>query len=123
MRPLSDPPYLRIGSWNVQGLYSKSSDIRNDPSFISEIAKCDIVGLTETHTVEGDPQNPIPGFETVYFSRPKHTKAPHGSGGLAVLVKPHLRKGIKYLPSKNNDYLWMTQMHKSLVWKIKSSFA
>jgi len=101
-------PYFKIGSWNIQGLSSKNHDKCTDATFLSQLEDYDIVGLTETHTVEGKTQErPIGDYSTHYFHRPKHHKAPHGSGGIIVLIKPHLRKAIKLFPSKNKDYVWL----------------
>ncbi len=101
--------HLRIGCWNIQGLLSKSHDKTNDECFLDAIKDNDIVGLTETHTVEGGTLPPAIGdFETHYFHRPKHTKAPHGSGGIAILLKPDMRKGIKIFPATHNDYIWLS---------------
>ena len=69
MEPLStSSSYLRIGCWNVQGLQSKSQDKTIDVELLNAIDECTIVGLTETHTVEGGPMpQAIGNFEAHYF--------------------------------------------------------
>ena len=97
----------------MQGLHTKSEDKPTNEEFIKEISNIDIVGIVETHLVEGQSSvRAIEGFDTKYFNRPKHNKARHGSGGIAILAKPHLTEGLKYFPSKNNDYVWI-KMEKS----------
>ena len=99
---------IRIGCWNIQGLFSKSSEKCTDKLFLKEIVNLDIVGLLETHTIEGQCENKqIANFETKYFNRSKHKRARNGSGGIAILMKPNIWGGIKLFPSKNNDYVWL----------------
>ena len=120
--PKCDQFLYTFASWNIQGLRSKSHDKTRDPYFKQEIKNFDVVGLLETHTVEGqDPEIPIAGFETFYIHQPKHKNAPHGSGGIAILIKPHLRKGIKLFPSKTKDYVWL-QLDKASLGLRKSLF-
>lgn len=101
-------PYIKIGCWNIQGIVSNDADKTRDPLFLKEIEGFDIIGLTETHTVEGQHDNiKIEGYHTICFHRPKHFKAKHGSGGITILVKHTLRSGVKMYPSKNKDYVWL----------------
>lgn len=68
----------------------------------------DIVGLVETHTITGQHDDIFfADFDTHLLHRPKHKKAPHGSGGIAVLLRHNIRKGIKIHQSKGNDYVWL----------------
>ena len=100
---------LKIGCWNVQGLLNKNIDKTKDQSFLSAIEGFDILGLVETHTVTGQHDDiHIAGYDTQLFHRPKHKKAPHGSGGIAILLKQSIKKGIKLSKSNNNDYVWLT---------------
>jgi len=99
---------IKLGCWNIQGLYSKSADKTIDDDFLHEINGIDILALVETHVVEGQSDVPeIPGYATKYFNRPKHSKAKHGSGGIAILYNPDLKDGLKFYPSKGNDYIWI----------------
>jgi len=99
---------IKIGCWNIQGLISKDNDKTKDQYFQSEIRNFDILALVETHVVEGQGNIPsVIGYETHFFNRNKHAKARHGSGGIAILVKPQLRKGIKFLPLAHKDYIWI----------------
>ena len=99
--------FIKIGCWNVQGLFSKDVDKTKEDMFIRELENFDVIGLVETHVVEGQSRiSSINGYETKYFNRAKHRKATQGSGGIAILLKPELKKGLKFFPSKNNDYVW-----------------
>ena len=105
---LDNKACLKLGCWNVKGLISKEHDKTDDILFLNELKDYDIIGLTETHTVQGkNNETPIAGYETCYFHRPKNVRAPHGSGGINVLIKPNLRKAVKLFPSQNNDYVWL----------------
>jgi exonuclease III len=108
MNTVKQTKFIKVGCWNVQGLLSKDVDKTKEELFTKEIENFDIIGLLETHIVEGQSNIPsINGYDTKYFNRPKHTRATHGSGGIAILIKPHLRPGIKFIPSPNNDYVWV----------------
>lgn len=104
--------YIKIGTWNIQGLVTNDMEKCTDTSFLDAIANFDILGLLETHTVEGLHDNlQIPGYNTHCFHRPKHNRARHGSGGITVLLKGGIEKGIKFLPATNKDYIWLELDH------------
>lgn len=98
---------MSVGCWNVQGLFPSDDYKTYNHLFLKEIGELDLVGLVETHTIEGQNYEPIEGFDTKYFHRPKHNRARSGSGGIAILAKPHIVKGLKYFPSKENNYIWI----------------
>lgn len=97
---------LKIGCWNVQGLYSRNVDKTRDANFLDELRGYDIIGLVETHTVEHT-QLQVGDYYTCWFHRPQHVKATHGSGGVGVLLRNSIRPGIKIKPSPNRDYVWL----------------
>lgn len=99
---------ISIGCWNIQGLVTKHIDKTQDDALLNEIKGTDIVGLVETHVVDDQGGvRTVEGYETRYFNRPKHIRARNGSGGIVILNKPHLREGLKFFPSKNNDFVWI----------------
>jgi len=102
-------PSLKIGSWNIQGLLTKDFDKRSDSTFMQEIKGYDIVGLIETHTTQNSHTDlQIDGYNTYCFSRPKHIRAKHGSGGIMILINPNIKKGTKIIKNSNrNDYVWL----------------
>lgn len=100
--------FLKIGTWNVQGLIKKNEDKRSNCAFMKEILDFDIVGLLETHTVDGlNDDVQIEGYHTLNFHRPKHVKAPHGSGGITILINPVILNGITTKVSQNKDHVWV----------------
>ena len=100
--------HLRIGCWNVQGLVSKDEDKSCNDTFLKEIVDFDIIGLLETHTVEGLNDNiGFEGYTTFNYHRPKHSKATHGSGGISVLLNRNIASGITLKALTNKDYVWL----------------
>ena len=81
---------LDILSFNVEGLDS----ILNDPSFHTLIENHDICFLTETMRKD-DSKLGINGFWDHSLIRLKLKKEGRFSGGISVLVKTHLRNGVK----------------------------
>ena len=81
---------LDILSFNVEGLDS----ILNEPSFHTLIENHDICFLTETMRKD-DSKLGINGFWDHSLIRLKLKKEGRFSGGISVLVKTHLRNGVK----------------------------
>ena len=46
--------YLTVGCWNIQGLRTNDGHKKVIDHFLNEINKLDIIGLVETHTIEGE---------------------------------------------------------------------
>ena len=86
---------LKITCWNVNGLYRKSSDYckLEDEGFLDSVLGYDIIGLVETHAAPEDNIS-LEGYHTFQVNRPKHKRAHKLSGGLAVLIKKDIKKGI-----------------------------
>ena len=100
--------FLKFMSYNVEGL----SPMLSDNSFIEKITKYDFISLIETWLPEGFNIN-IPGFYSMSKYRKKAKKARRHSGGITVLVKNSLRKGVKFFSSKSDRFLW---------WKLDKAF-
>ena len=98
---------ISICSWNAQGIANKLGCKLEDDRVIKVFKQHDIVCLTETHCVEYDIN--IPGFCSFQIIRPKVKKARKGSGGIVVLVKKELRKGVTFIKSKvlPHDVIWV----------------
>ena len=88
-------------SYNVEGL----SPMLSDNSFIEKIAEYDFISLIETWLPEGVTLI-FPVFTLMSKFREKAKKARHHSGGITVLVKSSLRKGVKFFSSKSDRFLW-----------------
>jgi hypothetical protein len=95
--------------WNVNGMFNKSLNYQkmNDDLFINEVKNHDIIALVETQTGPDD-HIILEGFyPAIKADRPKPKGAPRHFGGIAVLVKQELRKGIKFLEHRTQDYIWL----------------
>ena len=65
----------------------------------------DIVGLAELHTNE---EISLEGFTLLKKKfRVETHKGPKISGGIAVFVKNHLQDMVQYVPSENEDSIWV----------------
>lgn len=106
MKPVKK--HLSFFTFNVEGLCSKLED----PSFINCLNKFDVIVLLETWLPHGFQVN-VPGFSSFSTYRRKHRKAKRCSGGLTILIKESLRKGVKFLPVSSDFFIWF---------KLDSSF-
>ena len=92
---------LKLLSFNVEGLDS----MLLDPNFLDMINKYDICILTETMRKDDSKLN-LNGFWDFSLVRPKEKKAGRFSGGITILVKSPLRKGIKIAHS-SEGIVWL----------------
>ena len=92
---------LKLLSFNVEGLDS----MLLDPNFLDMINKHDICILTETMRKDDSKLN-LNGFWDFSLVRPKEEKAGRYSGGITILVKSPLRKGIKIAHS-SEGIVWL----------------
>ena len=92
---------LKLLSFNVEGLDS----MLLDPNFLDMINKHDICILTETMRKDDSKLN-LNGFWDFSLVRPKEKKAGRFSGGITILVKSPLRKGIKIAHS-SEGIVWL----------------
>ena len=97
---MADIKGLKILSFNVEGLDS----MLTDPTFSDLINKHDICILTETMR-NSDAKLNLENFWDDSYIRPKEKKAGRHSGGITILVKSHLRKGVK-ISHKSEGFLW-----------------
>ena len=92
---------LSLLSFNVEGLES----ILRDPSFHTLIDVHDICFLSETMKRDDSKLN-LKGFWDFSLVRKKNKKAGRFSGGITVLVKEHLRGGVK-IAHTSEGFLWL----------------
>ena len=100
--------FLKLIHWNIEGLKSKNGiklKLKN-PTFLSQIKGCDIIGLTETHDT-GDGICELDGYKSFQSNRPKSEKANKGSGGVAILVKNDVKRGCTFYKSASTDICWL----------------
>ena len=91
--------------WNIGGLISKHQDKTKDPFFLQEIKSYDVVLLTETHVGYSALIN-IDGFNYYPVCRQQSANSRY-YGGLGILIKSQIRKGIKILKNTSKDYQWL----------------
>ena len=93
--------FLKFFSFNIEGLCSKLED----HNLIEELGNYDIITLVETWL----PTNrniDLPGFYAFSKNRVKHKLAKRHSGGITVLIRTQLKKGVTFLSSKSTQFVW-----------------
>ena len=94
---------LKIGSLNINGnLLDKSSN----KDFCELVQKYDIFCIQESWLTETQNLN-VENYKLFRSDRVKKKKAIRGSGGVVILFKKHLEKGLSKIISKSTDILWM----------------
>ena len=95
---------INIGYWNINKLTSKQVDKSKDDMFIRSIHKSDIIGLAEVKCYMSKSN-----FEDsiVHTVERKSSKGKQTYGGLGILIRKNLRKGVKYLPLACSEYQWL----------------
>ena len=94
---------IRISTWNVHGLGDKI----NDNLFLQHI-NSDINILLETWKGT-DEAFSIPGYNCMCKIRKKNKRARRPSGGILILYKNTLNKGITHIKNgtKSNNRMWI----------------
>ena len=100
--------YLKFASFNVEGLSNKL----DDNNFKREISKHDFITLVETW-LPPDEQVHFEGYTTFSLYRKMNPRAKRASGGITLLIKEHLSKGVKIVKCEDDKFLW---------WKLDRSF-
>ena len=97
---------LKFGFLNVGGLVNKEGNKLEDPLFLNEIQKFDIMFLVETH-IGYDLDMPNLGpFHCYTVCRPKSRNNRY-YGGLAILCNVHIKPHVKILPNNNSEFQWV----------------
>ena len=78
---------LDIGFWNIKKV---------DNEFTGKIKRCDIIGLAE---VKCDINEGSFNDFVVHFIKRNSANRKRFYGGLGILIKRYIRKGVKYLPN------------------------
>jgi exonuclease III len=89
----------------VGGLITEKGNKLHDQNFIDQIKEFDIVLLSETH-VGYETTVDVENFFYYPFCRQK-SKNNRYFGGLGILIKKDIRKGIKFLEDGNSEYQWL----------------
>ena len=99
---------LSIVHWNIQGIKHENSEIlkTDESDVIQTFNGNDIIILSEIHC-NADCEITLEGYTTHISCREKHPRAKRYSGGIAVLTKRSIKEGIKIIPSKSPDLIWI----------------
>ena len=104
--------YLKFQSLNVEGI---SNQLKHD-AFLSNIKKFDFISLVETWLSESSKIN-IERYYCFKKGRRKAKKARRYSGGICILVKKTLKKGVQFFSSKSDRFVWWKLDKQFLIWK------
>ena len=109
---------LNISSWNAHGLFCRLNNERHTCSkFLKrsryhKIPNSDIVGIVETKACETDSISLLQGY--ALLSKTNRQRLNKGIyGGVAVLCKVGISKGITPLPVTHSEYIWIKFKTKS----------
>ena len=94
---------LNIAAWNINGLVNKISD----RYFVNTVNDFDCIVLCETWLSQALDSNSIDGLVPFSKIRPKNAKARRSSGGISILLKPEVRKGVKFIENENDICIWL----------------
>ena len=99
---------LKVAHWNINGMYKKNEDYckLKDPVFINQLLKFDIIALLEIHCDDKEIVD-FEGYTHIISTRPKAPKARKHSGGLLILLKNEIAKGIKCVKTNPGNYVWL----------------
>ena len=97
--------FISICSWNVGGLISKTYNKLKYNAFIQEISPYDVVFLSETH-IGNDVAVHLYGFQYISICR-SMSKNSRYYGGLAILIRNSVRKGIQILQNTSSEFQWV----------------
>ena len=101
--------FIKIGCWNIHGAYYKVNgfDVNKleDPLFLGTLKEHDILCLQETHCGLNDLMNShIHEFHGIPHCR-KISNNNRYFGGMLLLVRKTIRKGVKVVSTDNRDIL------------------
>jgi exonuclease III len=94
---------LKLCSFNIQGGIERKFQFDDVCSMVKQY---DIVCIQETWLIDSCQFN-VRGYGIFRSDRGSHKKKNTGSGGVVVLYKLGLKKGLKKLSSANKDFLWL----------------
>ena len=93
---------INILCWNIQNIKSKANNKLIDDIFLYNIEGHQILGFTETHSLNSETLY-IPGYDTP-FRGCRPTK--EDKGGIAIFIHNSIKKGVSYKKSKSVDLIW-----------------
>ena len=78
-----------------------------ETEFCNIVKSFDLFFVQETWTTNIHSVKPPIGYQIFRSDRIKNKRAKRGSGGVAVLFKNHLQKGLEKISSKCQDIIWV----------------
>lgn len=101
---------ISIGFWNIDGLYETTSNLRSCKLGYSHIEKLlrkfDIIGLVETHCGH-DEKIAFDGYKIFSNCRKKNRVNNRFYGGISVLVRNNIHRGVKFIESSTSEIQWL----------------
>ena len=99
---------INILTWNIEGLITGDGTNKlRIPQVLNFVYKYDIICLSETWQ-DNDNNSNVNGYTQITsFHRFKHKNARRNSGGVAVLIRNNLSKGVTKLKSAYDDCIWL----------------
>ena len=99
---------IKLGSWNVHGLFSLDKSKLNDSELVGNIRQVDICALLETWM---SPKHNadlfyIDGYYT-YNKLCRQGLKGRGSGGISICIKSDIKKGVKIIDTTTNYCIWL----------------
>ncbi len=101
---------ISVAAWNIHYLKNKVVEKIKDDNFLTMIQTNDIVCLSETH-IGPDVHVSIQGYKPLKKSRKVCESNNNYYGGLLVLIKDDICKGVKEIPVQSENQLWL-QLNK-----------
>ncbi len=104
--------FIKIGAWNIEGAYFKVNNYfvnkLREQEFESNIQAHDILCVQETHCGPRDiPSQHLTQFNSIPHCRKKSTNNRY-FGGMLLLIRKTIRKGVKVTSTEDPDILRVT---------------
>ena len=100
--------YLRVGSFNCQGIIEKM----DDPMFLNSISKYDIFGVCETWLNKENESLNVPNYKFYPLSRKKEQEKGQSRGGVGWFIRESLRRYIKILYDISDENMFFCKLDK-----------
>ena len=99
---------VNILTWNIEGLVNGDGTNKlRLPLILNTVHRYDIICLNETWQ-DNDNNTNVNGYKQyTSFRRYKHKNAKRNSGGVAVLIKNNIAKGVTKQKSASDDCIWL----------------
>ena len=112
MKNICNYNFTKIGCWNIHGAYDKTNSFRinklEDPCFLKILEAHDILCVQETHCGQNDlSSDHLTQFDSIPHCRKKSSNN-RFFGGMLLLIRKSVRRGVKVTNSTVPDILGIT---------------